>query len=310
MRKYLNYSIALCALLLPGLAMGTDCWWMAGDSGDDWATAASWWPGVPTASDRALISGATDYATVGTAGAVAGEVVLQGSLTVASAGELTAGALNANQTTASTLVVDGQLIHGGSSWFQFGGTGGSTLTVNSGGSITSSGSEFLIGQGGNASLTVAGTFSRAGWLHLGAGNTGNITVNSGGLLDIGVVQTAAGSIAGLTINGGVSTVDTLGWGNGGTGTLDMNGGQLTITGFLDTPANTYNIGDGELFFTGTDVATVDARVSGANWNFADTKSVVDLGGDNIGVTSIPEPATMALVGIFGAAMFSLRRFRV
>ncbi len=308
MRKYLNYSIALCALLLPGLAMGADTWWMGGAG--DWADAGKWHAGVPTASDRGIINNAADHATVSTAGAVAGEVILQGSLTIASAGELTAGALNANSAAgnATTIVVDGQLTHTGGSWFQLGGAGGSTMTVNSGGSVTSSGSEFIIGQAGSASLTVAGTFSRAGWLHLK--DNSNITVSSGGLLDIGVVYTASGDTAGLTINGGVSTIGTLEWDNGGTGTLDMNGGQLTITGFLDTPANTYNIGDGELIFAGTDVATVDARVSGANWNFADTKSVVDLGGGNIGVTSIPEPATMAMVGIFGAAMFSLRRFRV
>ncbi len=286
MKKSIKFSVALCALLLPGMAMGADTWWNAGTVGN-WEDAANWNAGVPTASDRAIINNVADQVTISAIGAVANDMILQGSLTIASAGELTTGALNANSAAgnATTIVVDGQVTHVGASWFQLGGSGGSTMTINPNAVVTSSGSEFIIGEGGAASLTVAGTFSRAGWLHLK--DNSNITVSSGGLLDIGVVYTASGDTAGLTINGGVSTIGTLEWDNGGTGTLDMNGGQLTITGFLDTPANTYNIGDGELFFTGTDVATVDARVSGSNWYFADTKSVVDMGGGTIRVASVP-----------------------
>ncbi len=291
MKKSIKYSIAFCALL-PIIAMGADTWWNAGTVGD-WADAGNWGAGVPTASLRAIINNAADQVTVSTAGAVANDMILKGSLTVASTGNLTAGALTTTTSaSATTIVVDGQLTHGGGSWFQLGGAGGSTLTINSGGSVTSSGSEFLIGQSGNASLIVDGTFNRAGWLHLK--NTANITVNSGGLLDIGVVYTPSGDTAGLTFNGGVSTIGTLEWDNGGTGTLDMNGGQLIISSLLDTPANTYNIGDGELIFAGADLGTVNTIVSGANWNFAESKLVYDNGDGSITVTSGPLPPNFFL----------------
>ncbi len=284
MKKSIRYSIALCALL-PVMAMGADTWWNTGVVGN-WEDAANWNAGVPTASDRAIINNVADQVTVSATGAVSADMIMNGNLTVASAGELATGALNATTgTQAHTVVVGGQLIHGGSNWFQLGGSGGSSMSVSSGGSFTSSGSECIIGQGGAASLAVDGTFNRTGWLHLK--DNGNITVNSDGLFHTDVLQTVGGMTVGLTINGGVSTIGTLGWGNGGAGTLDMNGGQLTITGFIDTLANTYNIGDGELFFAGTDVATVDARVSGSNWYFADTKSVVDMGGGTIRVASVP-----------------------
>ena len=284
MKRSMKYSIALCALL-PVVTMGADTWWSPRTVGN-WEDASKWDAGVPTASHRAIINQGADQVTVNTTNAVANEIILRGGLAVASAGKLDTGALNAaTGEDAVTVVVDGQLNHGGSSWCQFGGAAGATLTVNSEASLISSGSEFIIGQGGNANLVVDGTFNRAGWMHFGIGTTCGITVNSGAQLHIDVLNTQAGSTVDITINGGVSSINVLKWPNAGTQTLNMNGGQLTIIGLEESAGSTFYINDGELIFSGAALATVEAIVSGPNWIFAENPSVVDNGG-SISVTSI------------------------
>lgn len=124
---------------------------------------------------------------------------------------------------------------------------------------------------------------------------GNWVHNAGGLLDIGIDT------------GGLTPIVVADKGGAGTfATLDS--GALLDVGFLDGAQNgtwtVLEIENGDITDNGLAFAAgVDTNI----WSFA-----VDNSGANgvLTVTAIPEPATIALIGMFGTGLFVARRFRM
>lgn len=184
---------------------------------------------------------------------------------------------------------------------------GGNLVINDGGVMTSE-SWSGIGVTGaiNASMTVnsGGTANIGSHLWMGAGPVGNfglLEVNNGGVVNVG------GNIGLGTINASTPS--------GGTATINVNDGGLLN---LHHWSATTSIQDGSVMnVNGTGVIIVGGnRVNQANDYFAIGKIGSDLGainavytadGDFTTITAIPEPATLGLMGIFGAAIYFKRR---
>ena len=325
MKKHIGYGIAVCLLLLQGMAMAVTTEW-ANPAPGDWATASNWATGnVPTSLDDTRIRppGSSSFVqvTLDSAGA-AGRLLLDNGtgLTVAANGILTVGNVgrtqlgNATTSLGSTITIDGGQMSVASEVI-IGERGSGMLTVNSG--TFSVGGAWLIPgyvAGGYGHITVnGGALNTAGHIYTGLNGSGDLTVGGGNVYVGGtlIVANSAASVSTIAINGGVTSVGGLDFGRAGTQTLDLNGGQLiTRGGFAAGVNNTFYIGSGELVFGGgQSLYDIQNLVAGANWVFDDTASVFEREGTVV-VTSIPEPATIGLLGLFGGALIAIRRYRL
>lgn len=329
--KKVKYTIALCALLLPGITMAAGFTWVNWAGNQDWADGGNWnqAAAVPSTADETHINQGPGVPgpIVSTAGAETGRVIIDGgsSLTVAAGGNLNntgqhlagngAGSVNNHTSVSGTYSVGTQFGLGAAN----GGAG--SLTVNSGGTVTSTGSWLISGwqAGATGDITVDGGVLNAAFLHVGWSGAGSLTLDNGasvtssGAMNVAVDPTATGLVE---INGGVLTVAGLNAGaSTGSATITLNGGQLINSGgFVQNANSIFNIGAGELIFGSSTVADVNWAIdNGAGtWNFAgangNVRSVTDDGLGTITVTAIPEPATMGLVALFGGAVLGYRRF--
>ena len=317
MNKQIKFAIG--ALLAPGMVLAST--WI-GTTGD-WADAANWDTAVPGAADPTHINaGAVAQASVTTPGALSAQLVMENGsgLTIAAGGDLAVGGQallgNAPSSLGSTITLDGGQLSVAAE-FAFGVTGGGILDINSG-TVNANGPWLMAGYLGGSigDITLdGGALNTLGPLYVGFDGDGSLTVNDG-TVSLGshlIVGANAGSIGDIEINGGSVTAQALNFGGGGMQTLDLNGGQLINNGgFAASPGSTFYIGSGELIFTpasGASLEDVEDLVSQPNWIFDDTALVYD-SGSGIVVTSIPEPATIGLIAIFGGALMGIRRFRI
>ena len=307
MKKHVKHSLALCALLVPGLAMAANFVPVTGD----YSVAANWDTGlVPGLGETAAVYGGT--VTVTTSGNL-GTILMAsgGSYTIAAGGDLTASgqALIGNPGAGSLLVDGGSLLVGTEFALGVGGGNSGSVTLNSG-SITSLSLLGVGWGGGSGTLTVNGGVLNANALDLGAfGGNGDITLNAGTISASAGFNASVGTGT-LVINGGVMSALSLNFDGAGK-VVDLNGGQLIATsgGFL-AGTTTFNIGDGELIFGNAAKEDVDFLIDNTGtWNFDGTggiRSVTQVGSDVV-VTTIPEPSTMALMSMTGIAVIAIRR---
>jgi len=324
MKKHIKLSVALCALLVPGMVMAVNQTWVNWENDQDWSNAGNWNGGaVPAgAADEAYFNVAgLPAAIVSAPGTTVGRVVMDngGMFAVASGGNLN----NTGQHLSGfSALVDNTTVSGAYSVgaeFAIGQTGASSMTVNSGGSVTANGPWLIAGwQGGSTgAITVNGGTVTASTLGVGWDGAGTLTLNSGAVNATAVMNVAVGAAAtGLVeVNGGVLTVAGLNAGaSTGSATIDLTGGQIINNGgFVQNANAVFNIGAGEFVFATATVADVNWAIDngGGTWNFAgdngNVRSVTDNGSGGVVVTAIPEPATMGLMALVGGALLGFRR---
>lgn len=305
MKKNIKLNIVLCVLLVPGMAMAVNQTWVNWGGNQDWSQTNNW-NGftVPTAADEAHFNvPSIDGAIVNSNNAVTGRIVMSNgsSLTIAAGGNLNnsgehmsgvAGAVDSTTVfgTYSVATAFGIGLAGGSS----------TLMVNSGGIVTSTGDWMISGwqAGSTGAVTVNGGTIHAGNLHVGWAGDGSLTLNNGasvtsGVMNVAVDPTAIGLIE---INDGVLTVAGLNAGaTTGSATITLNGGQLINTGgFVRNSNAIFNINGGEFIFEDATLEGVNSAIDAGigTWNFAEFRSVVDNGDGSITVSStstLPAP---------------------
>ncbi|RKX43690.1 MAG: hypothetical protein DRP64_07855 [Verrucomicrobia bacterium] len=323
--KKVKYTIALCALLVPGMAMAVNFTWVNWQADQNWADGGNWnqLGAVPTAADDTHFNQGAGVAgaVVSTPGATAFGLVMDNvsSLSIATGGTLTLSGqgniANSAASVGNAISVDGGTFN--SQAIALGIAGEASLTVNSG-TYNQAGAWLIAGYGAGATgtLNVNGGTMNGTLLLLGNGGTGNGTVTGGAISLSSQLQIAvgAGSAGHLVMDGGTLTGVGMNFGNGGTAVVDLNGGQLINNGGTAINGNaTINVGAGEWIFTASSVADVNWMIdnSGATWNFAgangNVRSVTDDGLGNVTVTAIPEPATMGLMALFGGALLRFRR---
>ncbi len=162
-----------------------------------------------------------------------------GTLTVQEGGTVLSvdGIIGLNFGSTGTVTVDGV----GSTWtnsaaLNVGNEGGGILVVENGGTVSSTVGGIAGAGGSNGTVTVtdAGSnWTNSSHLYVGggvaaAGGTGLLTVQSGGLVDVGGL-TKIWNTGTLTINGGSLNANT-GLDNSDVGTLNLFDGTLTVTG--------------------------------------------------------------------------------
>jgi len=320
MKKHTKLSIAVCALLAPGMVMAGATTWNNVGGDFSWTNPLNWDIGsVPALDDTHINNGDAVQVNAGDA-AFSTRLVLDNGSSI-------------NVANTASLDVYGQSLWGnGAGSIATGNINGAftvtaeqglgmaagavtTLNVDSGAVVDVQGAWLIGGYGAGATGNInvnGGSLNVVSHLYAGLEGTGNLTVNSG-TVNIGgnLIMAAGGAATGtFTANGGVTTINGMNMGAGaGTSMVSaFNGGEvINVGGFANGPNATYYVGGGKLTFVGTPYDDVHALVSGADWTYADQMMVVDNGDGSISVTSIPEPATMGLMALFGGAMFAARR---
>lgn len=183
-----------------------------------------------------------------------------------------------------------------------------TMIIDAGGEVNSTGWLMIAGNSTVSGVAdVSGLLNSAShlWMATGAGSTATLDINSGGTVGIG----------GMIGLGTVNAVDP----SGGTATLNVNDGGLLIlsnihgAGTSVQPGSMLNLyGSGRIEMTGNYVGHFENQyipngtISGDGVAGA-VVATYDEGANLTTVTVIPEPATLSLLGIFGAAILFRRR---
>ncbi|MBI9021281.1 MAG: PEP-CTERM sorting domain-containing protein [Verrucomicrobia bacterium] len=154
--------------------------------------------------------------------------------------------------------------------------GTSIININSGGSLTSDGTQFAgvnrVGSDGDATLNIndggAASFSGTSFFEVGenSGDAGYVNVNSGGALTVSQATKLgadAACVGAVTINGGTATFNNnlaIGFSAGSTGQVTLNsgvvnvsGGQIRMADDNATAVGTFTMAGGTLNHTGSDV---------------------------------------------------------
>jgi len=205
------------------------------------------------------------------------------------------------------------------------------LEIASGGSLTTTGHTFVGNNNPNvtsASLTVlnGGSMNVNGILwSSNNGATGNIFVESGGILTVGdhlwlgVSQPSTISIGGtLTQTGGILGLGTnnASTASGGTATVNiLNGGLLALNNISGTGTNSIQAGS-VIDIQGSGQLTIPGDFQGIINNYiaqnritgdAALNVVFDVGSNLTTVSTIPEPSPALLLGLAGALGIFRRR---
>jgi len=276
--------------------------------------AGNWTGGLPTTAGNVGIIGAGDSGEVGNTTALATEVSVNGLFIDQQGGNIFSTSFRGSEFVSTVWTISGGTMNTlGQSW-----TSGSSLTLNGGGAINvDSGRDFLLSNGSTftmdggtmsvgdqfSSASTGGTFNlNAGTLTVGNFGTG---FNSSGTYNFNGSSLTAGSygssqkVSARTINFGAAagTVEITGNFDALNTTIDWTAGSnytLTIGSLLDTGvATTYETlyTEGQILFEG---ANTDP--------FA---SVFSVSGNTLSL--IPEPASLALMGLGGLLMLGRGR---
>lgn len=321
MKKHAKLSIAVCALLVPGMVMAGAWTWTNGGGDLDWANAANWDGGaIPGLDETHINNGDAVAINAGTA-AFSTRLVMDNGVSVSVASTATLDVYgqalwgNAPTSLNNTMHANGTVTVQAELGVGMNGTG--VLNVNAGSSVEVQGAWLIAGYhaGGSGIVNVnGGSLNVVNHMYMGLGGHGDTVVNSGTVNIGGNLIMAANPTASatFTVNGGVTTINGMNMG-GGAGTsmlFDLNGGEvINVGGWADGANASYQVGDGVLTWapaSATSYDDVHALVSGATWTYDDQMYVYE-DANGVHVTSIPEPATMGLMALFGGAMFAARR---
>jgi hypothetical protein len=174
---------------------------------------------------------------------------------------------------------------------------------------------------GTGTLNVSGGIFMTDKLHIGYGaSTGVVNQNGGSVwADDLVLGTAGGGNSTYNLNGGMlvlfqtdSSIDNA----GGTSALNFaDDGFLEWAGVDNGDDLTTLITDGTITWDGGGTMLGDETVWDVrwqdgetdNWLFADTDGTLSAGKTTVWTSTIPEPATLGLIGAFGGGMLFIRR---
>lgn len=323
MNKYIKLSLLLCALSLPASVIAVNFTWVNWTTDQDWSNGGNWNKGglVPTTADETHFNQGPGVLgpIVSSNNAVTGRIVVDNgsSLTIAggaslnNSGQVVMG--NGFGSTSNSIVAIGTLDV--ATEFGLGMVSGcdGILTVNIGGTVNALNSWLIsgYGDGGTGYIIMDGGTLNAKDLWVGNLGNGNLTVNSGSVNATNVLNVAVGnsSTGHVTVNGGMLTVAGLNAGaNDGTAILNLNGGQVINNGgFVQNTNAVFNFDGGELVFTLPAFTLEDVNWAidngGGTWNFAEARSVVEVGG-NIIISSVTAaaPTIISLTAVSNGVM--------
>jgi len=291
-------SVVLCVLVMVAVCSSTFGSTFQSNDGHNWSKAANWvWGNAPpTSSDDAVVN--NQYWTSGTvivdAPAVchdlyvgnwaSGSLDVQSSLTVSN--DVHIGIFtNGSGTVSSSGSITASHIYVGQ--------GDPGILNISAGSVGVT--ELYLGVGGGSGVLnmSGGAITATGLVHIGNDGTGTATVSGGTITtaSLWLSSTSGTSTTGnLDLSGGVITTDYFNFGQnfgGGTGTLTLSAtGKLVITNANMTPEAWKEYLNGQM---GTGILNAQMNVVG----------------NTLEITAIPEPATMVILGLGG--LLAIRR---
>ncbi len=214
------------------------------------------WIGYSGATGTVTVDGANSELNIGSGDTFLGRMGSSGTLSITNGGVVTSGGDSYighggdNGAGTGTVTVDGA--H--STWtnsntlsvgYANGYSGNGTLTITNGGAVSSSSGYVGIGSGSTGMVTVDGagsTWNNGSTIYAGAGGSGTLNITNGGTVisDYGVVGAFGSSSATATVDGRGSTWTTytpgaggggeLNAGDGGTGTLNITNGGAASSG--------------------------------------------------------------------------------
>lgn len=213
--------------------------------------------------------------------------------------------IGAASGAAGTVIVSGagSLLNLNGNGFNVGNSGAGTLNVLQGGTVSASVANSNLGQalsaannaGGNASITVSGTGSvmnLGGFVAMGQLGTANMTVTSGGAVNI---ANAATNATGFSIGAGFSTTTN----SGGIANVTVNNsGTLTDQGGMtiggDGATGVLNVASGGIVQVGTQL-TVGIATLNNGVLYGGTGSLNIGAGGTVAITMAPQTTTVAVV---------------
>ncbi len=300
MKKTMTVLCVLCIAALAAPAWGAIIQW-EGDVSKDWFTGGNWAGGsYPTSAndDYGEFKNATgDYCEIANGNADARSIWVgvaggaSGRLDILSTGTLTTQSWFPVNLNEGELNLYGNFAVGGT--LNMGAAGGAFTVTHHGGALTTAGYDAYLKAGGTLKVVGdAGSVAFAKW-----GTT--YTQKTGGILEP------------LVGSAGLKTITSLGNNSGVVATV-FESDSLLKPGFADgvTPyEDTWTVMNCKNHYTPSlsvdDQGLVFAPGVDSNWSFewVDASN----GGKDLEITYVPEPATMALLGIGGIGVLIRRR---